>query len=81
MTARRVRTLTSARAQDVRDAGEGWSMAVSLATKRWTLRELHSLPDDGNKYELVNGELFVTPAGARKPFRLDIAAFFRAALG
>lgn len=30
--------------------------------KRWTLEELHSLPDDGNKYELIHGELFVTPA-------------------
>lgn len=32
------------------------------ATKTWTLDELHSLPDDGNKYELIHGELFVTPA-------------------
>ena len=32
------------------------------ATKVWTLEELHSLPDDGNKYEVVHGELFVTPA-------------------
>jgi Uma2 family endonuclease len=31
-------------------------------TKRWTLDELHALPEDGNKYELVHGELFVTPA-------------------
>jgi Uma2 family endonuclease len=30
-------------------------------TKIWTLEEVHSLPDDGNKYELVRGELFVTP--------------------
>jgi Uma2 family endonuclease len=30
-------------------------------TKKWTLDEVHSLPDDGNKYELVRGELFVTP--------------------
>ena len=30
--------------------------------KVWTLEELHSLPDDGNKYELIHGELFVTPA-------------------
>ena len=31
-------------------------------TKRWTLAELHRLPeDDGNKYEVVRGELFVTP--------------------
>lgn len=38
-------------------------MAFSMATriKKWTLRELHRLPDDGNKYELVRGELFVTP--------------------
>ena len=36
-------------------------MAVVLATKRWTLDELHSLPDDGNKYEIIHGELFVTP--------------------
>jgi Uma2 family endonuclease len=35
-------------------------MATKL--KRWTLEEIHSLPDDGNKYELVRGELFVTPA-------------------
>ena len=39
-------------------------MAIQVATqlKRWTLEELHSLPDDGNKYELIHGELFVTPA-------------------
>jgi Uma2 family endonuclease len=36
-------------------------MSVATAIKRWTLEELHSLPDDGNKYELVHGELFVTP--------------------
>jgi Uma2 family endonuclease len=27
----------------------------------WTLDEVHRLPDDGNRYELVRGELFVTP--------------------
>jgi Uma2 family endonuclease len=37
-------------------------MSVALATKKWTLEEIHRLPDDGNKYELVRGELFVTPA-------------------
>ena len=37
-------------------------MAVALAAKRWTLEELHSLPDDRNTYELIYGELFVTPA-------------------
>ncbi len=34
---------------------------MTTAIKRWTLEEVHSLPDDGNKYELVRGELFVTP--------------------
>lgn len=38
-------------------------MAMAQA-KVWTLEELHSLPDDGNKYELLHGELFVTPATA-----------------
>lgn len=36
-------------------------MHMATRTKRWTLEEIHSLPDDGNKYELVRGELFVTP--------------------
>lgn len=39
-------------------------MFMATATKQWTLEEVHSLPDDGNKYELVRGELFVTPAPA-----------------
>lgn len=37
-------------------------MPMATETKRWTLEELHSLPDDGNKYELIRGVLFVTPA-------------------
>ena len=36
-------------------------MHMATRTKRWTLAELHRLPDDGNKYELVRGDLFVTP--------------------
>jgi Uma2 family endonuclease len=36
-------------------------MTVGERTKRCTLQELHSLPDDGNRYELIDGELFVTP--------------------
>lgn len=37
-------------------------MSMVTARKVWTLEELHSLPDDGNKYELIHGELFVTPS-------------------
>jgi hypothetical protein len=28
---------------------------MAIETKRWTLDELHSPPDDANKYELVRG--------------------------
>lgn len=37
-------------------------MSMPNAARAWTLAELHRLPEDGNKYELVYGELFVTPA-------------------
>jgi Uma2 family endonuclease len=43
-------------------AEEGLVMSMPNAARGWTLAELHRLPDDGNKYELVYGELFVTPA-------------------
>jgi Uma2 family endonuclease len=44
-------------------AEEREQMAMPASAMRaWTLEELHRLPDDGNKYELVFGELFVTPA-------------------
>jgi Uma2 family endonuclease len=36
-------------------------MSMVARAKQWTLDELHRLPDDGNKYEVVFGELFVTP--------------------
>ncbi len=36
-------------------------MAVAIHVGKWTLAEVHRLPEDGNKYELVRGELFVTP--------------------
>ena len=51
-------------------------MHVAANTKLWTLEELHSLPDDGNKYELVRGELFVTPRAdgdARDDSRASLA--------
>lgn len=36
-------------------------MAMPDPVASWTLEELHRLPDDGNRYELVRGALFVTP--------------------
>lgn len=37
-------------------------MAMPVSRSNWTVDMLDELPDDGNKYELIDGELFVTPA-------------------
>ncbi len=52
------------------------AMAMPDTLDRWTLAELHRLPDDGNRYELVRGQLFVTPAPSYAHQRLvdDLAA-------
>jgi Uma2 family endonuclease len=36
-------------------------MPMVATTRAWTLDDLYAMPDDGNKYEVVRGELFVTP--------------------
>jgi Uma2 family endonuclease len=41
--------------------GENRQMHMAVKTRRWTRADLERLPDDGNKYEVVRGELFVTP--------------------
>jgi Uma2 family endonuclease len=42
-----------------RDRREIMQMATKI--KRWARADLDRLPDDGNTYEVVHGELFVTP--------------------
>ncbi len=37
-------------------------MPESLSHSEWTLDMVHALPDDGNRYELVDGELLVSPS-------------------
>lgn len=37
-------------------------MLMAQAAGAWTLADLDRLPDDGNTYEVIDGELFVTPA-------------------
>ncbi|MBX3133522.1 MAG: Uma2 family endonuclease [Gemmatimonadaceae bacterium] len=34
----------------------------ALADRYWTAADVRALPDDGNRYECVDGELLVTPA-------------------
>jgi len=38
-------------------------MQTETGKKVWTEKELMALPDEGYKYELVNGELIMTPTG------------------
>ena len=37
-------------------------MAISGTDVRWTVADLEVLPDDGGRYEIIDGELFVTRA-------------------
>ena len=37
----------------------------ALPTTGWTVEMLDALPDDGQRYEIIDGELFVTPAPRR----------------
>lgn len=37
-------------------------MTQTTSRHRWTRAELDSLPDDGNRYEIIDGELLVSPA-------------------
>ncbi len=37
-------------------------MATHPAVRRWTYEEFAALPDDGNRYEVIAGDLYMTPA-------------------
>jgi len=37
-------------------------MAMAAGHTEWTVEMLDALPDDGQRYEIIDGELFVTPA-------------------
>ena len=37
-------------------------MAHMATARIWTVDDVHALPDDGNRYEVIDGELLVTPA-------------------
>jgi Uma2 family endonuclease len=37
-------------------------MSTRSAVRGWTYEEFSRLPDDGNRYEVIAGELYVTPA-------------------
>ncbi|MEM8642536.1 MAG: Uma2 family endonuclease [Cyanobacteria bacterium P01_G01_bin.54] len=37
-------------------------MTLSATRVRWTVQDLEGLPENGNRYEIIDGELFVTRA-------------------
>ena len=37
-------------------------MAMPQSAQRWTVEMVRALPDDGNRYELIDGELLVSPS-------------------
>lgn len=51
-------------------------MAMPRASETWTADAVRALPDDGNRYELIDGELVVTPA-PRYPHQRAILALIR----
>lgn len=51
-------------------------MVMPLQRTDWTVEMLNGLPDDGCRYEVIDGELFVTPAPALVHQRA-IAALFK----
>ena len=40
-------------------------MSTQSAVRGWTYEEFARLPDDGNRYEVIAGDLYVTPAPGR----------------
>lgn len=44
-------------------------MGMAIAIPRYTIEDLESFPDDGNRYELLDGILLVTP-GAGRPHQI-----------
>lgn len=51
-------------------------MGMPDTTERWTAERVRALPDDGSRYELIEGELVVTPA-PRPAHQVVCAELFR----
>lgn len=51
-------------------------MAMPQATMQWTANMVRALPDDGNRYEVLDGTLHVTPSPALR-HQLIIGALYR----
>ena len=52
-------------------------MGMPDTVRRWTRVDVLALPDDGNRYELIDGELLVTPAPRPAHQRAVLALYDR----
>lgn len=52
-------------------------MASTAERKHWNVADWSALPDDGKRYEIIDGELFVTPAPGADHQRLAARIFAR----
>lgn len=51
-------------------------MAMPVSVRRYTIDQVRAFPDDGNRYELVDGVLIVTPSPAT-PHQIALARLMR----
>jgi hypothetical protein len=49
-----------------------YRMAMPAQPTEWTVEMVRALPNDGNRYEVLGGELFVTP----EPLVIDLPRYF-----
>jgi Uma2 family endonuclease len=58
-------------------------MSMPSVKRDWTVADLADLPDDGNRYEVLDGELYVTPAPSfdHQTIALSLATLIREYLG
>jgi Uma2 family endonuclease len=38
----------------------------AIENRLWTVEEVHAIPEDGNRYECIDGELFVSPSPGQR---------------
>jgi Uma2 family endonuclease len=71
------RTVRRGPLRSFRRAEHRMGMPALSPSTHWTAEMVRALPDDGNRYECIDGELLVTPSPG-KPHQFVVGAFYRA---
>src|SRR6185312_8179320 len=53
------------------------TMGMPAASTKWTAERVRALPDDGKRYEVIDGELYVTPAPSWEHQRAALGLAYR----